>query len=221
MEDRELITEFLVESGENLARLDLDLVALEKSPGDSDLLGSVFRTFHTFKGTCGFLGYTHLGNISHHAENILSQLRDGMCALTPELVSPILEMLDALKGERVAIEQKGEESGNLHEELSMRLSVAFVGAGQALPDKTPSPQEPDGDNAGSRQVSVEIEPDEAAHPAAPAENGAGTAAHPEGGADAKGPGGRPVSAADSTICVDVGLMDRLMNLVGELVLARN
>jgi two-component system, chemotaxis family, sensor kinase CheA len=221
MEDRELITDFLVESGENLARLDLDLVALEKTPGDSELLASVFRTFHTLKGTCGFLGYTQLGNISHHAENILSQLREGVCALTPELVSLILETVDAIKGELVAIEQKGEESGNLHEELSRRLGVALVGAGQALPETLPGPQEPEVDDGGSRQESADIEPDEVAHPAGLAENSVGVATHPDAGADAKGPVGRSVSAADSTIRVDVGLLDRLMNLVGELVLARN
>ena len=54
-EDQETIREFLVESHENLSRLDQDLVELEKHPHDADLLGSIFRTIPTIKRACGFL----------------------------------------------------------------------------------------------------------------------------------------------------------------------
>ena len=56
MEDQEIIQEFLIESSENLTRLDNELVELERRPRDADLLASIFRTVHTIKGTCGFLG---------------------------------------------------------------------------------------------------------------------------------------------------------------------
>ena len=56
----ELINDFLQESGENLDRLDQDFVKLEKEAGNPDLLKSIFRTIHTIKGTCGFLGFTKL-----------------------------------------------------------------------------------------------------------------------------------------------------------------
>ncbi|MDT7813965.1 MAG: two-component system, chemotaxis family, sensor kinase CheA, partial [Acidobacteriaceae bacterium] len=76
-EDQETIREFLVESHENLSRLDQDLVELEKHPHDTDLLGSIFRTIHTIKGACGFLAFSVLEAITHQAETLLSQLRDG------------------------------------------------------------------------------------------------------------------------------------------------
>ena len=76
-ESQELINEFLVESNENLAQLDQDFVELEKHPKDRNLLSSVFRTLHTIKGTCEFLGYTKLETITHRAENLLSKLRYG------------------------------------------------------------------------------------------------------------------------------------------------
>ena len=76
MED-EIIREFLVESYENLARLDQEMVELEKRPDDQELLASIFRTIHTIKGTCGFLGFETLGGITHLAENILSEIRSG------------------------------------------------------------------------------------------------------------------------------------------------
>ncbi len=59
-EGKEVIGEFLVESHENLSRLDRELVELEKNPKDAALLASVFRTFHTIKGTCGFLAFSTL-----------------------------------------------------------------------------------------------------------------------------------------------------------------
>jgi len=64
-EDQETIREFLVESHENLSRLDQDLVELEKHPQNADLLGSIFRTIHTIKGACGFLAFSSSG--SDHA----------------------------------------------------------------------------------------------------------------------------------------------------------
>jgi two-component system chemotaxis sensor kinase CheA len=58
--DSDIVKDFLVESYENLDRLDRDLVGLEKNPTDRDALAGVFRTIHTIKGTCGFLGFNKL-----------------------------------------------------------------------------------------------------------------------------------------------------------------
>jgi hypothetical protein len=55
MSDGDIVKDFLIESQENLDRLDRDLVGLEKNPKDKDALAGVFRTIHTIKGTCGFL----------------------------------------------------------------------------------------------------------------------------------------------------------------------
>src|SRR5580698_4269559 len=88
-EDPEVVREFLIESAEHLARLDNELVELETRPRDADLLASIFRSVHTIKGTCGFLGYTTLQAITHEAETILSQLRAGKRDASAELVSLI------------------------------------------------------------------------------------------------------------------------------------
>jgi two-component system, chemotaxis family, sensor kinase CheA len=61
----ELIKDFLQESGENLDRLDQEFVKLEKEPSNLELLKSIFRTIHTIKGTCGFLGFTKLEALTH------------------------------------------------------------------------------------------------------------------------------------------------------------
>src|ERR1700760_4142482 len=123
-EDQEMIREFLVESHENLSRLDQDLVALEKRPDDRDLLSSIFRTIHTIKGACGFRAFSILEAITHQAETLLSQLRDGKRELTPALVSLILETVDATRKVLAAIEVSGKEGDEHFEDLTERLRMA-------------------------------------------------------------------------------------------------
>ena len=95
LEDDEIIREFLIESNENLNRLDIEIVDLERNP-TADRLASIFRTIHTIKGTCGFLGFQVLEGITHHAENILSQLRARQRQVNSNLVSLILDSVDAV-----------------------------------------------------------------------------------------------------------------------------
>jgi len=87
VDDKEIIREFLIESNENLARLDQEMVELEHRPKDPKLIASIFRTIHTIKGTCGFLGLSKLEAITHLAENLLSQVRDGKREVTPAVVT--------------------------------------------------------------------------------------------------------------------------------------
>ena len=83
----DVVKEFLVESYENLDRLDRDLVELEKAPSDHEILSSIFRTIHTIKGTCGFLAFSKLESVAHVGESLLSRLRDGVLTLTPEITN--------------------------------------------------------------------------------------------------------------------------------------
>src|SRR5262245_12467843 len=118
-----MIKEFLIESNENLTRLEQEIVELERSPSDPELLASIFRIIHTIKGTCGFLGFTTLESVTHVGENILSQLRNGERQLTPQLTSLILETIDAIKRELASIEATSKESGQTYETLRQRLTV--------------------------------------------------------------------------------------------------
>jgi two-component system, chemotaxis family, sensor kinase CheA len=216
-EDQETIREFLVESHENLSRLDQDLVELEKHPQDTDLLGSIFRTIHTIKGACGFLAFSILEAITHQAETLLSQLRDGQRELTPALVSLILETVDATRKVLAAIEASGKEGAERFEELTERLRIAAqLTDGQELP----SAPDPSG---------VVIPPDLVAEPAVeknsylleegPLEKEEERGRKKEGGKEEDVT--RSSAAVDANIRVGVGLLDKLMDLVGELVLTRN
>lgn len=184
-QDQDIIREFLVESHENLSRLDQELVELEKRPRDAALLASIFRTIHTIKGTCGFLGFGTLEALTHQAESLLSQLRDGQRDLEPPLVSLILETVDATRRMLASIEASGGEGPESFAELTGRLRVAA----QA--------------------------PEAGETPAA-----AGTGENPEAPRQEE-EGVRSSAVADANIRVGVGLLDKLMDLVGELVLTRN
>jgi len=93
----DLLKEFLTETAENLAVLDLELVKLEQTPNDPTLLGNIFRLVHTIKGTCGFLGLPRLERVAHAAEDVLSKLRAGEMTTTPEMISLILKALDTVR----------------------------------------------------------------------------------------------------------------------------
>jgi two-component system chemotaxis sensor kinase CheA len=185
-QDQDVISEFLVESYENLARLDQELVELEKRPKDAGLLASVFRTIHTIKGTCGFLGFTTLERITHQAENLLSQLRDGRRQFSPSIVTLILDTVDATRKVLTSIEANGEEGPNRFEDLAERLRAAAQAPAGEQPAVAAVPAVP--------EARDEHEPEETAKSSA---------------------------VADANIRVAVGLLDTLMDLVGELVLTRN
>jgi two-component system, chemotaxis family, sensor kinase CheA len=78
----DIVQEFLVESNENLDRLESELVKLEADPKSSDLPASIFRSIHSIKGACGFLGFNKLQALAHAGESLLGKLRDGVRLLT-------------------------------------------------------------------------------------------------------------------------------------------
>ena len=253
-ETQEIIKEFLIESNENLAQLDQEFVELEQRPKDQNLLSSIFRTIHTIKGTCGFLGFGILEAITHRAENMLSQLREGQRRLTPGLTTLLLETVDVVKNILAEIETSGAEGSETYDELRNRLQAACDGedpeepavgeASAAGPSEDQADPDEPGGQAANQTVADETLPGEpqptsqdAEEPAEPVVTAAGPTAD-EAPNEASQLDETPApkeavvgarkalaetrsSVADSTIRVHVGVLDKLMNLVGELVLARN
>ena len=117
MSDSDIVKDFLQESYENLDRLDRELVGLEKNPRDADALASVFRTIHTIKGTCGFLGFDKLEKVAHVGENLLTRLRDGKLLLSPEITTGLLSMVDAVRQMLKEIESTGQDGDDTYPEL--------------------------------------------------------------------------------------------------------
>ncbi len=94
--DDEILQDFLVEAGEILELLSEQLVELENSPKDQDLLNTIFRGFHTVKGGAGFLQLNALVDCCHVAENVFDILRNGQRSVTPELMDVVLRSLDTV-----------------------------------------------------------------------------------------------------------------------------
>lgn len=94
--DDDILQDFLVEAGELLEQLNEQLVELERSPDDKDLLNAVFRAFHTVKGGAGFVNLTAMVELCHRAEDVFNRLRNGELAINAELMDAVLKSLDAL-----------------------------------------------------------------------------------------------------------------------------
>ena len=274
MSDSDIVQDFLAESYENLDRLDRELVGLEKHPHDRDTLASVFRTIHTIKGTCGFLGFNKLEKVTHVGESLLARLRDGQLTLTPEHTTALLNMVDAVRQMLKEIQSTGQDGKAEYPELLETLTRLLPSPGASQPEGTPDAAAPPAGQslapasapgieiapASSENIVVspvpisaaaskpparkkapkaaKLAPAEAgiaeatvgAPPAAPGPVQANDNANDKDKVVAKphdvpatqlSPETRPHDTAAETIRVGVTVLDRLMTLVGELVLARN
>lgn len=122
--DEELLAEFLTESKENLSSIEQQLMDLEENPQDEEILGAIFRTIHTVKGSCGFLGLVGLEKVAHAGENLLSKIRSLKFEMNADLVSLLLECADAITGLLDALESEGAEPDIDHSGLINRLHAA-------------------------------------------------------------------------------------------------
>ncbi|WP_426287074.1 chemotaxis protein CheW [Luteibacter sp. E-22] len=94
--DNELLNVFLIEARELLESLGEQLVDLEASPNDMELLNAVFRAFHTVKGGAGFLGLNPMVELCHRGEDLLNEARNGSIVLDAGFMDALLESLDLL-----------------------------------------------------------------------------------------------------------------------------
>jgi two-component system chemotaxis sensor kinase CheA len=206
----DLIADFLTETNESIADLDVALVKLERTPDDKETLSLIFRLMHTIKGTCGFLGLPRLERVAHAAENVLGKVRDGALVATPDTVTLVLAALDRIKLIVAGLAATGSEPGGDDGELVEGLNAAA--AGQAPPMAQPP-----------IEASTEAEPadEPVAEPAAPpGSEPPSPAAAPAATTPEAAPPAEPVAAAQ-TIRVTVDVLEDLMTLVSELVLTRN
>lgn len=119
--DDEILQDFLVEASEILEQLNEQLVDLEHTPEDAEMLNAVFRGFHTIKGGAGFLGLDALVNVCHRSEDIFNLLRNGEKSLTTPMMDVFLEVLDVLNAQFEslrAMEEPESASPELLEALS-------------------------------------------------------------------------------------------------------
>lgn len=191
--DQEILKAFLIETRELLEKAQEDTLRLEAEPGNDEILASIFRTFHTIKGTASFLEIHHLVEWAHNLENLLDKLRSHQLAITSPRVDAILKGLDVVEAMMQDLSQNRlpspgpQELGQLIRTLSEEKDSIPEPDGEAAPETSPSTA-PSSTGQSSRSSSS-------------------LPRHPEG--------------MESSLRVDAQRLDAAMNQVGELVLLRN
>jgi two-component system chemotaxis sensor kinase CheA len=133
----DLITEFLMETNENIAEIDADLVSLEQNPNDKNLLGKIFRLMHTIKGTCGFLGLPRLETVAHRAENVLDDFRNDKLEVTQPCVTLIFESIDRIRLIIAGLEATGAEPEGDDSDIITKLeNVEAISKGEFVESPT-------------------------------------------------------------------------------------
>lgn len=219
------------------------MIELERDPANADLLNSIFRTIHTIKGTCGFLGLDRLEYVSHAAESVLDLWRAGTVAASPDVVSDVLGAIDVIKLilegiSRTGLEPEGDDS--LVIAALERHDLPREAEDQSSDARTCECPASRTDPGATRAVALANAPAESVllgeacaasilAGAMPADAMPADAMPAGAIADGSRSGGAttlPVSetgapSAASSLRVNVALLDSLMNLASELVLARN
>ncbi|MGT0055088.1 chemotaxis histidine kinase/response regulator CheAY2 [Helicobacter pylori] len=109
---QEIMEDFLIEAFEMNEQLDQDLVELEHSPEDLDLLNRIFRVAHTIKGSSSFLNLNILTHLTHNMEDVLNRARKGEIKITPDIMDVVLRSIDLMKTLLVTIRDTGSDTNN-------------------------------------------------------------------------------------------------------------
>ncbi len=222
-QDPALVQEFLVESEELLQRMDQDMVTLEATPHDAELLNRIFRALHTIKGTSGFLGFEPVVRLSHRAEDVLNDLRKGEIQLSQRMMDALLGARDQLGRMLNDIREGGlkeYEIDKLVAELELvrkpddvpeRLGEMLVSNGVIEPADLQAALAQQSATDHQRKLGELLVEQKVA---SPSEVGNALIRQKQVSESSANSGAQ-------TMRVDVRKLDELINLVGELVLERN
>jgi two-component system, chemotaxis family, sensor kinase CheA len=207
--DTDLIIEFLTEANEHVVNAEAALLTLEGQPEDAGAVNTVFRAFHTVKGVSAMLGMTALAELAHHAESLLARIRDGQIQCTGHYANLCLRGIDMLKEtlNAVSAQLKGQDG---------QLPSGYAELVRALqhPDEVP-PSAPESPKPSAPTVAPVSAPIVAPAPAA-------LQAHePASAAAAAAPSAAASGSDESSVRVRTDRLDRLIDMVGELVIAHS
>ena len=126
-EFQEILQDFLIESFELIEQLDQDLVELENTPEDLDLLNRIFRVAHTVKGASSFLNFDVLTHLTHHMEDVLNKARHGELIIDAPIMDVVLESIDLMKALLHTIRDTSKDEGIEVEACVVRLTAITNG----------------------------------------------------------------------------------------------
>lgn len=225
--DSPIVKEFLLESQEALSSIGEELTRYEKiahSNTDPELINSLYRKIHTLKGSASFLALNHLESLTHSVETIFDHLREGDFLPTPEMVDLLLESFDACHEILKNIEEKGIEGSEEHILLKSKLESQLEHELIKEPIKVHTyPTEVNESSTLKTESSIATEDvtkdakntnHEVSKRSVQTESQDKPSSTDQSQKISKG-------VVDSTVRVNVKLLDKILNVVGELVLNRN
>jgi two-component system chemotaxis sensor kinase CheA len=209
-EDEDLILEFITESREHLAAIEGQMLILEKDNTDAETLNAVFRAFHTIKGLAGFLEFAAIQALAHEVETLLDLARTSQLVVTPFVVDVVLESTDVVRHELVGIESKlagrAPSASGVTDALLGRIRVAA--RGEVSAESNPLSMPDDLPTAGAELLEN-------------ADNSASKVSPSISRPPAVKQAGEIARVADSSsVRIDTGKLDLLMDMVGEMVIAQ-
>ncbi len=128
--DAEIFSDFIIEAREHLETIEPNLLVLEKSPDDLDLINEIFRPMHSLKGASGFLGLNRINQLAHRCENILDAVRHAKMALTSGIMDIILASTDALRQMLDVLESSSTDEGVPIEDLISEIDTLMDNKGE-------------------------------------------------------------------------------------------
>lgn len=231
----EIIKEFLLESFEALGSISDELTTYEKNPNDKELLNSIFRKVHTLKGSAGFLGLKKLQEITHSAESVLDLIREEKIHLNSEMIDTFLASFDCCLELLKHIEATGAELdkdyGDIVKSFSSVLEKNVDNFTMRVGSEKIHANLVDQSSAEKKiekivpKIEVNIPKNEEKKVMIPIPTIANESVNDSGAQEAEKSGDSNVANSsvltDSVVRVNVQLLDKIMNIVGELVLNRN
>jgi two-component system, chemotaxis family, sensor kinase CheA len=238
--DRDLLPDFITESGECVTASETALLQLEANVDDEEAINTVFRAFHTVKGTSAFLGLTRIAAFAHEAESLLSRVRDKEIGYTRGCADLSLRSADMLKALLNVVETALNGDGRMpvpdgYSELldalagydpSRDADGVIIPTRSAADDIFPVADAPLNGVAAPvaemRLTTTAAAPSTAAAVPAPTHPAsAGATAVPAATNNNNSNNAAATNSADATIRVRTDRLDRLIDMVGELVIAQS
>ncbi|WP_139904148.1 chemotaxis protein CheA [Clostridium thermarum] len=97
MDTQQYMSMFLEESMDNLQTLNESLLELEQNPDDVNKVNEIFRVAHTIKGMAATMGFSHMAELTHKMEDVLSKFREGELSVNQKVVTVLFDCLDTLE----------------------------------------------------------------------------------------------------------------------------
>ncbi|MCR4761938.1 MAG: chemotaxis protein CheA [Lachnospiraceae bacterium] len=138
---------FLDESKEHLQGLNDNIMTLEQDPTNEDCINEIFRAAHSLKGMAGTMGFKRMQELTHHMEDVFSDVRAGQLKVNGDMIDQLFKCLDALEGYVTLISDTQDEGTDEHQDIIDALNAIRTGK--------PAEAAPASDNAAAAEPAAQ------------------------------------------------------------------